>query len=124
MNIKGLLGNIPTLAVRPTERVDRLIKSDMTHDRDANGQQAFDQKNEDHGPMSEDELKKAIEHLRNLPFVKEHQWKIELAPENGKNFVLVLDTGGHLIRRIPEKDLWTLPLDFNEQKGQLLRKTA
>jgi uncharacterized FlaG/YvyC family protein len=128
MNIKGLLGNIPTPPVRPTDRTDRLIKSDMAHDRDANGQQAFDQKEKDQGPMSDEELKKSLEHLKNLPFVKDHNWSIELVSESAgnaeKKFVLVKDTSGTLIRKIPEKDLWTLPLDFNDQKGQLLRKTA
>lgn len=128
MNIKGLSGNIPAPPVRPTDRTDRLIKSDMAHDRDPNGQQAFDQKEKDQGPMSDEELKKSLEHLKNLPFVKEHKWSIELVSEFAgdveKKFVLVKDTSGTLIRKIPEKDLWTLPLDFNDQKGQLLRKTA
>lgn len=75
--------------------------------------------------MSEEQLKKSLKHLESLPFVKEHQWTIALAVENEHKFVLVKDIAGAVIRKIPEADLWTLPLlDFNDQKGQLLRKTA
>lgn len=124
MNIKGLFNNIPTLPIRPTDKVDRAIKSDSTHDRDANGQQMYDQGSQQQGPMSDEQLEKSIEHLRSLPFVQEHGWMIELVTENDRKFVLVKDKDNKLIRRIPEEDLWTLPLDFNEQKGQLLRKSA
>jgi uncharacterized FlaG/YvyC family protein len=128
MNIKGLIGSIPTTPVKQIDRTERLIKSDMAHDRDPNGQQAFDQKEKDQGPMNDEEMKKSLEHLKNLPFVKDHKWSIELVSESTENsekrFVLVKDALGTIIRKIPEKDLWTLPLDFNEQKGQLLRKTA
>ena len=124
MNIKGLIGNIPATSVRPTERIERTIKSDSTNDRDANGQQTFDQKEKDQSPMSEEQLLQAIAHLRNLPFVKEHNWSIELLQDNDKKFVIVKDLTGIMIRKIPENELWTLPLDFNDLKGQLLRKTA
>lgn len=124
MNIKGLLGNTPSLPVHPVDRLTRAIKSDTAHDRDANGQQAFDQNQKDQSPMSDEQIQKSIEHLKNLPFVKEHNWTIQLIEENGKKFVIVQETGGAIVRRIPEVDLWTLPLDFNDLKGQLLRKTA
>lgn len=125
MNIKGVFGNINTTPMNPVERIGRPIKSDNAHDRDPNGQQNFDdQKKEHHEPMTEDQIEKAIEHLRQLAVVKEHHWTIELILSENKKFVLVKDTDGNIIRRIPELELWTLPIDANDPKGQLLKKTA
>lgn len=122
MNVKTLTGNIPS-EMRPVQQVDRAIKSDQTHDRDANGQQMFSQDQQHHEPMSDEQLEKCLDHLRNLSGVKEHNWIIELenAPE-GK-FVLVRDNLGTLIRRIPELELWTLETD-DKFNGHLLKKTA
>jgi hypothetical protein len=125
MNIKGLLGNIlPTSPIRPASKTEKAIKSDSTSDRDANGQQAGG--GEQHRePMTDEQLKKALEQLRNLPAVKEHGWSVELTLIENKKFVLIKDTNGTVIRRIPELDLWTLPA-ANEPggKGQLLKKSA
>lgn len=124
MNIKGLLGPTVMPQVRPTEKVDRTIRSDSTHDRDANGQQARgDDQQEKKGPMSEEQMQKALDHLRNLPAVKEHKWTIELCAIENKKFVLIKDNLGNVIRKIPEIELWSLPID-EAPKGNLLQRTA
>ncbi len=124
MNIKSLVGNIPTIPVRPVDKLDRAIKSDSTQDRDANGQQMFDDQKKHREPMGEEQIEKCLEHLRNLPAVKENNWIIELAEVEGRRFVLVMDSSGQLIRKFPEADLWTLPTDLDDPRGQLLKKTA
>lgn len=125
MNIKGLLGNIlPTSPLRPAERTEKAIKSDSTSDRDANGQMAQGGEQEHHEPMSDEQLQKALEQLRNLAAVKEHNWIVELTVIENKKFALVKDINGTIIRRIPELDLWTLPQNGDTGKGQLLKKTA
>lgn len=124
MNIKSVL---PNTAINPPKAVDRLeraIKSDSTHDRDANGQQTYDQNQKQQEPMTDEQLKMALEHLKNLPFVKEHGWAIELVQEEGRRFVLVKGSQGEVIRKFPEADLWTLPVDLEDKKGQLLKKSA
>lgn len=76
-------------------------------------------------PMSDEQLKKAMEHLKSLPVVKDHQLLLELfTNEGGKRFVLLKEPNGKLIRRIPEDELWTLQVVKETEKGQLLRKTA
>lgn len=123
MNIKGLV-NIPSPDLRPVEKIDRTIKSDETHDRDANGQQAFSQNQQQHRePMTEEQLEKALDHLRNLPGVKEHKWTVELELASNGRFVLIKDNLGTVIRRIPELDLWTLETDI-QPTGHLLKKVA
>jgi len=124
MNIKSLVGNIPTIPVRPVDKLDRTIKSDSTHDRDGNGQQLFDDRQKKRDPMSEEQIEKCLEHLRNLPAVKENNWNIELAEIDGHRYVMVKDFNGQLIRKFPEADLWTLPSDLDDPRGQLLKKTA
>ncbi|MBS1970027.1 MAG: hypothetical protein JSU04_06950 [Bdellovibrionales bacterium] len=126
MNIKGLLGNIlPTSPIRGASKTERAIKSDSTTDRDANGQQAGGGNQEHREPMTDEQIQKALEQLRNLPGVKDHNWSVELTLIENKKFVLVKDTNGTVIRRIPELDLWTLPAGNDPgAKGQLLKKSA
>ena len=125
MNIKGLLGNIlPTSPLRPADKTERTIKSESTSDRDANGQQASGGEQEQREPMTDEQLQKALDHLRNLPGVKEHNWSVELMVVENKKFAIVKDIKGTVIRRIPELDLWTLSTGAEPGKGQLLKKTA
>lgn len=126
MNIKGLLGAQIIPSVRATEKVDRAIHSDMTHDRDANGQQLFDGgQGQQKEPMSEEQMEKALESLRNLPAVKEHKWTVQLMKtEDQKRSVVIKDNLGNVIRRIPEQELWSLSFDDQAPKGHLFKKTA
>lgn len=124
MNVKSLIGNIPSpTEFRSVTQTERAIKSDTAHDRDANGQQAFSQNQEKREPMTEEQLQAAVEHLQNLPGVKEHSWMIELEVTEAGKFVLVRDNLRNIIRRIPELELWTLETD-SALNGHLLKKTA
>ena len=127
MNIKGLIGAQIAPSIRPAEKVDRSIRSDMTRDRDANGQQAWDdgQGSEKREPMSEEQLKRAMEHLAQLPVVRENKWSVQLQTDReGVRSVVIKDNLGTLIRRIPEAELWSLPLESPEPKGHLFKRTA
>lgn len=125
MNIKGLISNIlPNNEVRNVERTGQTIKSEMTHDRDANGQDFSGGQQQQHRePMTSEQLEKAMEHLRNLSAFKEHKWTVSLDSSSEERFVLVKDNLGNLIRRIPEIELWTLPTD-SSPRGQLLKRSA
>ncbi|MGZ3769190.1 MAG: flagellar protein FlaG [Bdellovibrio sp.] len=127
MNIKGLISNIlPNREIRSVESIGKTIKSDQTNDRDANGQQAYGegQQQEQHRePMSDEQLEQAMNHLRNLPAVKEHKWTVHLENNGDKRFVIVKDNLGNVIRRIPELELWSLPTD-DSHRGQLLKRSA
>jgi uncharacterized FlaG/YvyC family protein len=128
MDIKGALNAIIPPGMRKTAGTDRAIKAGNTTDRDANGQAAYDQnQQQQRQPMSEEQLKKALEHLKSLPAVKEHNLTVELIETQGKRFVLLKEPDGKILRRIPELELWTLPVMTEsdpQKKGQLLRKTA
>jgi hypothetical protein len=129
MNVKGLLGNMITTPIRNSDgtsvnKAERTIKSDQAHDRDANGQQSFGEKKKDQGPMSDEQFEQAQQLLKNLPSVKEQNWQVEKILENEKRFLLVKDYSGHVIRKIPESELWSLPFDKDARTGQLLKKSA
>lgn len=125
MNIKGLLGANITPQIRATEKVDRAIRSDSTQDRDANGQQAFgENQQQNRQPMSEEQFQKALAQLKNLQAVKEHNWTVTVEILAEKKYVLIKDNLGNLIRRIPELELWTMPMDEDLKKGNLLSRAA
>lgn len=127
MDIKNALNSVLPPNLRPKEHVERTIKSDSTTDRDADGRTPYDQggQNEKRGPMSDEQMKKALDHLRGLQAVKDHQLTIELVTkDDGKRFVLIKEPDGKVVRRIFEHELWSLQAVQDTDKGQLLRKTA
>ncbi len=124
MNIKGLISNIIPTEARTVDRTERVIKFDETQDRDANGQQAYDQNQKDKKPpMTDEQLEKAMDHLRSLTATKEHKWHVKLEVLEGARHVLICDNLDNIIRRIPEVELWSLPSD-QSAKGQLLHRAA
>lgn len=124
MNIKGLISNIFPKEIRSVESIGKTIKSDQTNDRDANGQQSYGENQQEYRePMTDEQLEKAVNHLRNLSAVKEHKWTVHLIAEDDKRFVIVKDNLGNVIRRIPELELWSLPSD-DSPRGQLLKRSA
>ncbi|MES3037759.1 MAG: hypothetical protein V4736_07625 [Bdellovibrionota bacterium] len=126
MNIKGLFGNNISTGVRSVERPERAaVRTDITHDRDGNGQEAFQRQEQEHRePMSDEQIENCVQYLKDLPAVKEHKWKIEVVKDGDKRFVFVRDNLGSIIRRIPEMELWSLPSDLNDKRGQLFKKEA
>ena len=124
MNIKSVLNPNAINSVKSVDRAERTIQSDSTHDRDPNSNSGYDQNRKNNQPLTEEEIEHALEHLKGLAFVKEHGWVIEMQTEGSARFVLVKDAVGTLIRRFPENDLRTLPVDLDDKKGQLLKKSA
>ncbi len=128
MDIKSALNAILPIQRRENTAVDRTIKSGGATDRDANGQMGYDQQKKRHrDPMTEDQLKKAIEALQALPAVKENNLTVEMAEHDGRKIILLKEPSGKLLRRITEEELWTLPEMKDSDphaKGQLLNRTA
>lgn len=131
MNIKNLLGlGVPTterITSQSLRQVDRSIKSEDTQERDANGQQFFDQQKKKNSKMSHEQFLKALGILNEKAFMKEMSWTaVELI--DGEHFYAeVKDAQLNVIRKISEFDLWELFEDVRpgeEKKGQLLKKIA
>jgi hypothetical protein len=129
MDIKNILGPILNPGVRnqKTQATEKTLKMGSTTDRDANGQMFQDRKEDQKPPMTREQLERAAEHIRELPGVKEHQLKVELVVQNDKNYILLTEPNGNVLRRIPEIELWSLPVINStspDKKGQILRKSA
>jgi hypothetical protein len=128
MDIKNALNAMIPPQLRAKENVERPIKMGNATDRDANGQQTFQEREQHREPMTQEQFEKALEALQNLPAVKEHNLTVEPIEVDGRRMVLLKEADGKILRRIPEAELWTLPemksSDPSTKKGQLLRKTA
>jgi hypothetical protein len=126
MNIKNLIGNaVPVAPAKEAAAVDRQIKTDITHDRDPQGQQ-YQQQQRKKERMTPEQFEKAVSLLREKHFVKDMNWVVSTLEENGLKFAWVQDSSGQTIRKISELDMWEMFDDVThaETKGQLLKKTA
>ena len=126
MNIKNLIGNIGQVtSPAAAAKADRLIKTDNTQDRDANGQQMY-HKERKKEKMTDEQFEKAVAILREKHFIKDMNWIVLTSEENGVKYACVQDSAGNSIRKIIEFDLWEVFDDVKseETKGQLLKKTA
>ena len=73
MDIKSVLNAVIPVAIRGKEKVEKTIKSDSATDRDANGQMSQGDSEPHHPPMSDEQLKNAVEHLKTLAVVKDNK---------------------------------------------------
>jgi hypothetical protein len=126
MNIKNFLGISPSVTpASAVQKVDRPIKTDSSHDRDANGQE-FYQKEKKKEKMTQEQFDKAVAILREKHFIKDMSWVVKACYDGDFKYAEVQDYTGKTIRKISEFDLWEMFEDAkpDETKGQLLKKTA
>lgn len=126
MDIKGALNQIIPLNLRSKDKVQKSIKSENATDRDGNGQQAFGDPNQQQKePMSEEQMQKALDHLKTLPAVTENNLELVVTKKDGRYLILLKEPTGKVVRRILEAELWTLQIMHAEDKrGQILNKSA
>lgn len=129
MNVKNLAGNAISNTLPATKGVnasEKAIKSESTHDRDANGQALY-QKNKKKEKMTREQAEKAIATLNAKSFMTDMKWIAVLIDDDGFYYAEVRDQTENVIRKISEFDLWevfeTLSTE-NSQKGNLLKRTA
>ncbi len=124
MDLKGIGKPIDPLLTTNRERVERSINSEKSSDREGNGQSAFGGNEQQHPPMTEEQFQQALEHLRNLPVVKDHQLEVVTEIREEKRVIILKEPSGKVIRRIMENELWSLQGVKDTEKGQLLRRSA
>ena len=130
MNVKNLAGSaiINTLpSTNAASAADKTIKSESTHDRDANGQSMYEQ-NKKKQKMTREQAEKAIANLNAKHFMLDMKWVATLVDEEGYFYAEVKDPEDKVIRKIAEFDLWemyeTSSVETKSQKGNLLKRTA
>ena len=124
MDLKGIGKPINLPPVINREKVERSNTTEKSTDRDANGQASYGGGEQHQQPMSDEQYKKALEHLRGLQAVKDNNLEVVDTVINEKRFVLLRELSGKVIRRIPEQELWSLITVKEKEKGQLLSKSA
>ncbi len=137
MNVKGLAGqNTIMNGVTPTQvtkSLDKSIKSDTAHDRDANGQAGYQkQKKRSVRKLEPHEAQKALKLLNEKKFMLEMKWQGFLIEENKYFYVEIKDEQNLLIRRMNEESLFEVleeqlsaqDTSSEKSKGNLLKKTA
>lgn len=130
MNVKNLAGSaiINTLpTTKGVSAADKTIKSESTHDRDANGQAMY-QKNKKKEKMTREQALAAIANLNAKNFMTDMKWMACLVEDNGFFYAEVKDQNENVIRKLAEFDLWdvfeTSSNETTSQKGNLLKRTA
>lgn len=119
MNIKSIASNLIPFEVK---KLVREPKPEASSERDANGKREDTEKKQPRRNLTEDELKKAIEFLKELKGVKDNNLNVRLVKQNGVPVVFIEDHLGKVVRRIPETELSLL--DTSEKdKGNLLDKS-
>ena len=128
MNIKNLAGAAlntftPVKNVNGTERA---IKSENTHERDADGQPFYQKQQKKKAKMSREQVERAITTLNAKHFMKDMNWTATLIDDNGFFYAEVKDPEGLIIRKMAEYDLWELleAQATETPKGNLLKRTA
>lgn len=118
MNIKSITG-----APAPAEikKIERRI-ADSSADRDPGGQ--GDQAPEKHPKMTPEQIAQAMDVLKGLSGVKDHNLTVRLETKDGINVVFIEDAFGKVVRRIPESELWTLLQQRDRKTGHLFDKTG
>lgn len=117
MNIKGIARNLLPFEVGRVKSATKVIKSETSTDRDANG------KREDPDPerrkLTEDEKQEVMEHLLQLPGLKSNHLSARMVNETGVCVVLIEDPSGKVVRRIPELELVQLIKNRAKETGQI-----
>ena len=121
-SINGIINNTAATTRADNEKKAE-IKSDSSHERDANGQMF---RGQEEGPreLTEEELNRVIETLKAHPGVKDNNLTVSVRAINDKHFVLIEDPTGKVVRRVAAKDLWHLLKDTDKdtKKGRIFNK--
>lgn len=126
MDIKNVFKISPTGFLNSSQGANKTqeLKLGSTSDRDGNGQTPYDQQTPKR-QLSEQEVEQALEKLKNLAPVLEHKWKVDVTKdEEGRVTVFIKDNLGQLIKTIAQDDLASLLDSPDQNKGQLIKKSA
>ncbi|MCB0362759.1 MAG: hypothetical protein KDD35_08550 [Bdellovibrionales bacterium] len=121
MNIKSVAPQIPVLENRLKPEVSKEVSAYQSSDRDANGRQQQSD-NHPHRPLTEEEIKKAMEILSELPGLHSSALELKLLTSESGAIVLVEGPNGETVRRLTEMDLWQVLQNQSKKTGQFLDK--
>lgn len=121
MNIKGVVGNlIPVEFIKRTERNE---KTQSSQDRDPQQSGGGGKEPEQHR-FTEEELKEAINYLKENPGIKSNNLQLRVEHNQSRVTVFVEDIYGKVVRRISDTELWAMvkAKSLQSERGALLNK--
>jgi hypothetical protein len=124
MDIRNITKIFNPLAIKGKDRVEKGIKSDNTGEREGNGQMPSGGDSEHREAMSDEQFEQALEHLKKHQIFKDNHLELIVQNIDAKRFVIIREPNGKVLRRIAETELWSLQAIKDNEKGQLLSKTA
>ena len=126
MNIKTLsTPNLTSLDTAGTNGPAKTVKSEHSDkDRDGNGRREHgENQQQKKSRLTDEEFECAVENLRSLDSLKDTGLIVEPVKSGDTKVVLIKDHTGHVVRRIPESELFDLS-QVNSEKptGHLFNK--
>lgn len=117
MNIRGLSGIFSPLVYKAREK----IANNASADRDAHGEQG--QSNpERRRNLTQEELERAVAFLVENPGIKSNNLHVRLDQSGVAPVILIQDSAGKVIRRIPESDISLIDSAKVDRKGTILNR--
>jgi uncharacterized FlaG/YvyC family protein len=118
MTIKGLVSNILPSEVRQKLNVQKKEHAESSADREP--QKESGDSSPEKKKMTNEEILAAMEHLRQLPGIKDNNLQVRVSEKDGIHVVYIEDIKGQVVRRIPESELALLTKDKDKKKGHIL----
>ena len=121
MNIRAIAGQLFT---SPIQKKDQ-TKTETHPDRDAHPE--YQQGSGGNTPdrhMNELELAQVVENLKSMKGVTDHGLTVRLVMEGGIARVFIESPDGKVVRRVSEKDLWSVLKNKEKSTGNLLDKAT
>jgi hypothetical protein len=122
MNIRSLSNPVLPVDVVKSGAVRDVKMNVSSEDRDADGRRQ--EKEPEKNPLSEEEMKKALEYLEALPGLKANGLSIEVETSGTMKIFLIKDHNGQIARRIVEWEMRILISDKEKKTGHIFDKSA
>ena len=124
MNVRTVTNPISPLEKQKVSDSETNVKmNESSQDRDANGQRQQEDQS-DQSPLSEEEKKKAEEYLQNLDSLKISGLNYSFETSGEMKFIIIRDSEGNIVRRIPEYEMRSLIGDKSKTTGQIFHKAG
>jgi hypothetical protein len=122
MNVRSLTNPIVPVENLRTGEVRNVRTEVSSEDRDPDGRRQQDEPNKD--PLTEEEVKKALEYLEKTTGLKANGLNVEIESGGEYKIFLIKDQSGKIVRRIIEWEMRALITDKDKKTGQIFDKSA
>ena len=120
MNIKTLTAPLVNIESAPRAGVKKDVRSEKSSERDSDGKRDPESQEEKH-QYNEEEEQQALEHLKKIPGVVNHNLQVKSVREGDIIYFVIETLLGERVRRLTSSEAWRLVRAENST-GNLLNK--